>query len=147
MIRSLVVSILAGAGLFAVGCAQHVAGIVASAPSPQLTGRVPSTGHYILYRVNRFDPNHGAPADVTEVAAYDLQEGERIGFEWNVNHDSLNRPSSELNLIAFAGNNRQNLGPLTSQQQKYYWATSAGWHEHWPAENINGFARRMTLQD
>lgn len=146
MTRSFIVSLLAGIGLFGAGCAQHAGGIVASAPSSKLVGRIPSTGRYTLYKVTRFNVA-GKPMDTIEVASYDLQEGERVGFQWLVNPETVNHPNAEAELVAFAGNNRENLGPITSRQEKYFWANAMGWSQHWPAETANGFARRMTLQD
>jgi len=145
MTRSLIVSVLAGLGLFGVGCSSHVGGIIASAPSPDLTGRIPSTGHYTLYHVGSFDG--GKPQGTMEVASYDLQEGEKVGFRWEKNAATVNSPVSQLQLVAYAGNNAQSLGPIKSREEKYFWANSAGWNSHWHLENANGFVRRVTLQE
>ena len=146
MTRSLIVSVLAGVGLLGVGCAQHTPGVVASAPSPGLTGRIPSTGHYTLYHVGSFDGT-GQPQGTMEVASYDLQEGERVGFRWETDPSNVSHPNAQLQLVAFAGNNTQNLGPIKTRDEKYFWSNGTGWKSHWSLENVNGFARRVTLQD
>jgi hypothetical protein len=149
MKRSLLVSALAAAlGLVAGGCLPHAEGLVASAPAPvsHLTGRIPATGTYILFRVDSIEPTNGRPTSVTEVASYDLQEGAHVGFEWVPDEKSLNTPDEHMDLIAYAGTVRQNLGPIMLQQQKYYWATKDGFTKYWQDEPGYGFYNKMTLQ-
>jgi hypothetical protein len=149
MKRSLIVSAVSAAlGLVAVGCTPQAGGIVASAPAANhaLGGRIPSTGTYVLFRVDSVDPTTAKPTSVTPVATYDLQEGDRVGFEWVADEKSTNTPDEHMDLIAYAGSARQNLGPITMLEQHYYWATKDGFDHYWSVEPAYGFYNRMTLQ-
>jgi hypothetical protein len=151
MKRSLLLSGLVTLGLFAAGCSQHTTAndVVANAPAGDnhLSGRIPETGTYILFRVNAAGRVTDRPTSVTQVASYDLQEGDRVGFEWVPDEKSANAPDAHMDLIAYAGSARQNLGPIETLEQHYYWATKAGFDHYWKDEPINGFVQRMTLQE
>jgi hypothetical protein len=149
MKRSLLVSALAaGLGLFVGGCLPEPSGLVASAPASNssLSGRIPATGTYILFRVDAVQPTTGTPTTTTRIASYDLQEGERVGFEWVADEKTADTPNAHMDPIAYAGSVRQNLGPLLTQQQHYYWATMDGWSKYWSAAPSYGFYNKMTLQ-
>ena len=150
MKRSLLVSALAGAlSLVAVGCLPEATGLVARAPASdsKLSGRIPATGTYVLFRVDSVEPTNGRPTSTTRIASYDLQEGERVGFEWVADQSPPTPPTRTfMDLIAFAGTVRQNLGPIMLPQQKYYWATMDGWSHYWSSQPGYGFYNKMTLQ-
>lgn len=147
--RSLLVSAVAAAlGLAAVGCQPEATGLVASAPAAnnKLSGRIPATGTYILFRVNTKNHTTDQPKSVTQVASFDLQEGERVGFEWVRDEKSENGPEAHYDLVAYAGSTRQNLGPITGLQEQYFFATKDGFDHYWSVEPAYGLYNRMTLQ-
>jgi hypothetical protein len=149
MKRSLLVSAVAGAlSLVAVGCLPQADGLVAKAPAvnSKLSGRIPATGTYVLFRVDSIEPTNGRPTSVTRIGSFDLQEGERVGFEWVPDEKSLDTPQAHMDLIAYAGSVRQNLGPLMLDQQSYYWATQDGFNHYWSVEPAYGFYNKVTLQ-
>jgi hypothetical protein len=150
MKRSLLVSALSAVlSLAAVGCLPQSDGIIASAPSANhsLNGRIPSTGQYVLFRIDGREPTTSSPRSVTQVGIYDLQEGQHVGFEWVPDDKTQNTPDAHMDLIAFAGSVRQNLGPITGLQQSYCWATKDGFQHYWTVEPALGFYNRMTLQN
>jgi hypothetical protein len=149
MKRSLLVSAVTGAlSLVAVGCLPQATGLIAKAPATdsKLSGRIPATGTYILFRVDSIEPTNGRPTSVTRVASYDLQEGERVGFEWVPDENTADTPDAHMDLVAYAGAVHQNLGPITLQQQSYYWATQDGFSHYWSVEPGYGFYNKVTLQ-
>ncbi|HEX4123526.1 MAG TPA: hypothetical protein VHY37_02305, partial [Tepidisphaeraceae bacterium] len=144
----LVSAMAAVLGLTAVGCMPQANGVIANAPAPNpdLSGRIPATGTYILFRVNTENHTTGQPKSVTQIARYDLQEGDRVGFEWVPDDKSLNSPDAHMDLIAYAGSARENLGPITTFPEHYYFATKDGFEHYWSVEPAYGFYNRVTLQ-
>src|ERR1700722_3859549 len=102
MKRSLLVSAIAGAlSLVAVGCLPEADGLVARAPAvdSKLSGRIPATGTYVLFRVDSVEPTNGRPTSTTRIASFDLQEGERVGFEWVADEKTADTPNGHMDLI------------------------------------------------
>ena len=109
-----------------VGCTPTDPG-VAAVPGHANSYTIQSGGHYTLYHATRRIKNDKPDPNYTKaVASLDLRVGDRVGFEWTNDKAHEYDPDAHINLIAYAGNKRFNLGGLTSQQEIYYWSSSDG---------------------
>ena len=122
MIRFWTATALALVGLALAGCAPKGPGVV-SAPSGKATSfTIQSGGHYVLYHVTKLINNdHPDPNATQQVVSYDLRTGDVVGFEWQTDKAHEYDPDAHINLVAYAGTRRINLGGLHSPQEFYYW--------------------------
>lgn len=111
-----------------------------------ISSKTPADGEYAIYRVTQFN-RLGQPEDAKVIASYHLPRGEPIGFRWITRRADAWHPDAKLQLQAFAGDHVDDLGPISSMLEKYYWANPAGWGHYWTIAPAVGFEQRVTGQN
>ncbi len=139
----IVVSALSG------GCGNSSSSsLVAQAPGSNhpITAKTPTDGQYTLYRVTRFN-GFGQPLDSKAIATYHLPRGEPIGFRWVSERAQNWHPHATLLLQAYAGDHEEDLGPITSTTEKYFWANPDNWKKYWTMRPGYAIEQRITRED
>ena len=133
MKRILLTAVLALTAVLSTGCAGDGNSIIAEAPGgphPR-NGVVPSTGTYTLYHVTKFD-EWGCPVTTVKVVTLELKAEEHVGFEYLLPKERQYNSDDQSDVIASAGANfRQNLGPVQSIEDHYYWCSPSDWNVFW----------------
>jgi hypothetical protein len=113
--------------LMMAGCFPTTPGLVSMPGGKGTSYTVQSGGHYILYHATKRIKNEAPdPKATTQVASFDLRTGDTVGFEWVTNKAHEYDPDAHIDLFAYAGSHRINLGGLKSQQEVYYWSNANG---------------------
>jgi hypothetical protein len=147
MMRFCSFAVLGLAALCTIGCSNGGKAIYASAPSGGFGNQytVRDGGKYSLFRVTGWNKN-GQPEGVEQVATYDLRPGEKLGFNWITDRSRMYDPDAHMSLEAYAGSHRTNLGGITSQKEKYYWADPNGWNGYWAGQPERNVENAITMQ-
>jgi hypothetical protein len=143
----LIFPVLTLAALLAVGCG-HSDPIRAEAPGGRIgqSHHIKSDGTYALYHVTQWT-DMGQPKAVEKIAAMNLKAGDRVGFDYFSDPNTVWQPDAHVDIVAFAGSSfRRNLGPVRSRTEKFYWADVNGWDGYWAGEPERGFFRMATAQ-
>lgn len=103
------------------GCGGGPSGVEAEAPGGQdrLTGTAPDSGPYTLYRATGFLEDRNA--SVEPVWTVSVSQGQKIGFRWQTDEARRYAPGG-FHLVAFAGGQSQDLGPIEQRDIRYVWA-------------------------
>src|SRR5579863_7401044 len=106
---------------FLSGCGGSYSGVQALAPAEQdqLVGTASDSGQFTLYRATGFAENYDTHIDPLWTVS--VSAGQKVGFRWD---PSTNRwdPTGPLHLVAFAGDQVRDLGPVQHRDVKYVWA-------------------------
>jgi hypothetical protein len=122
MFRFCTAAALALVTLALAGCTSSGPG-VAAVPGGKATSYTTGGGTYTLYHATRLIKNDKPdPAATQKVASFDLRPGDAVGFDWATDKAHEYDPDAHINLIAYAGTQRLNLGGLKSPQEVYYWS-------------------------
>ena len=146
--NAMVIWVLPLAACLLVGCGGSFSGVQAVAPAgnSKLSGRAPDNGEFTLYRATGFNEMN-APDHVAKVWTVSVREGDRIGFRWVNDKATQWDPNAGLHLIAYAGGQQRDLGPVRNRDMKYLWAGSqANLGSYWSAEGQKVFWDRVTMQ-
>lgn len=133
-----------------IGCSQGGgSAIYASAPDSGnfgMNNAMRDSGRVTLYRVTKWDNGQPDRNGTESVASYNLRPGEKVGFNWVTDPAKMYDPDAHLNLEAYAGPHRVNLGPLESRKEKYYWADPNGWKGYWAGEPERKVTQAVMMQ-
>jgi hypothetical protein len=143
----LITPVLTLAALLAVGCGNSDP-IRAEAPGGRIgqSHHIKSDGTYALYHVTRWN-DMGQPKAVEKITTLHLKSGDRVGFDYVADPETIWEPDAHVDIVAFANNSfRRNLGPVRSRTEKFYWADENGWDGYWAGEPQRGFFRMATAQ-
>jgi hypothetical protein len=103
-------------------------------------------GQYTLYRGTGFDELN-RPRRIEAVWQTQVTDRDRVGFEWYSDPTTKYEPKAALHLVAVAGSQRRDLGPLNRQNEKYFWAESgqnvAG---YWQGQGARTMYEELTMQ-
>lgn len=131
MKRILFTAVLAFAAVLSTGCAGSAIKAEAPGGTAGQTGTVPSSGSYTLYHVTKFD-RWGAPETTEKVITVDLRANDRVGFQYVLPKEKQYMQDAHSEVVAFAGATfRQNLGPITTLDDHYYWCSPNDWDSFW----------------
>ena len=145
-IRSLPALLLALSAVALAGCGGS--GVVAVAPGGdhQLVRHNVSGGQYVLYRGTGFDEMN-RPRRIEEVWRASVPDRSDLGFQWTHNKQTMYEPDAALHLVAIAGPDRRDLGPLRQQTEKYFWAdANANVGAYWQGQGARTMFETVTLQ-
>ena len=107
--------------------------------------RVHQSGTYTLYHVTHWNDS-GQPVNAQKLASVSLRANDRVGFEYRLNGEQRWQPDAESDIIAYAGDQRMNLGPLRSMTEKYFWVKQGEWNSYWSTQPERTITKAVTLQ-
>jgi len=107
-------------GLLA-GCGGSYSGVQAAAPGPQahVVGVAPDSGEFTLYQATGYMENHDP--HVEAVWTVNMSQGQRLGFHWVTDKVHEWDSRGAVHLVAFAGGQERDLGPLVDRDVKFAW--------------------------
>ncbi|HZK82745.1 MAG TPA: hypothetical protein VFC46_16795 [Humisphaera sp.] len=142
----LLIPVIVFAALFSVGCSYDANTIRAEAPGGThgQCNAVGVSGTYTLYHVTQFDM-WGAPVTTEKLVSLNLTGNEHVGFDYVTPKDQQYNGDAKSEVIAYAGKFRRNLGPITSINEKYYWADPNEWEGYWSSRPERVLAKRATM--
>ena len=142
------VSLLVTTAFGLVGCSSGGGGLTALAPASQSEMMRPHVigGRYILYRGTGFSDLY-QPQKIKAVWQTQVTDRDRVGFEWYSDPTTKYEPKSALHLIAIAGSQRRDLGPLDRTNEKYFWAEAGqNVNAYWQARGAQTVGEEITMQ-
>ncbi|HWE02064.1 MAG TPA: hypothetical protein VG326_06600 [Tepidisphaeraceae bacterium] len=134
------------AALFSVGCTYDAATISAEAPGGThgQCKAIDAPGTYALFHVTQFDM-WGAPVTTEKLITLNLKDKDHLGFEYIIPKDQQYNGDAKSEVVAYAGSFKRNLGPITSINEKYYWADPNDWDGYWKSRPERVLAKRATM--
>ena len=138
--------VLAALSAYIGGCSSGGSAILAGAPGAEAPAysTVRDAGRITLYKVTEWN-SQDQPIHSQEVASYKLQAGEKVGFDWVRDPAHQYDPNAHMNLVAYAGTHRVDLGGINSPKERYFWADPNGWSAYWGAGQGKEMSRRLAL--
>jgi hypothetical protein len=124
MIRYWTAAAVALASVALAGCSSSDAGMLAAAPTskPGMSYTAHDSGRYTLYHATRLtDSDRPDPGATQQVGSFDVRAGESLGFNWVTDKAHQYDPDAHINLVAYAGSHRINLGGINSPNELYFW--------------------------
>ncbi|HSZ56997.1 MAG TPA: hypothetical protein VK797_15125 [Tepidisphaeraceae bacterium] len=108
------------------GCGGTYSGVQAIAPAgqEQLVGTAPDSGQFTLYRATGYIQGHNE--EIAPVWTVSASAGQKLGFRWHTVEGHNYDINGGFHLVAFAGNESRDLGPIQQRDIKYVWAGSHG---------------------
>lgn len=148
MKRFLLLPLLAVTTLACFGCgSNNNGGVRASVPGGAYSAQsatADAEGTFALYRVMHFD-KLGVPLDAEKIASVNLHSSDRLGFDYVVPSDKKWDADTHSDVVAYAGSFRQNLGPILTINEKYFWCNPNEWDGYWSGQPARVLESRFTF--